>query len=287
MKHNKVRNVGIIFELLNKRVSKLVVERNTQEAQKLFRIVRKYFLSEGSYIKEVFDKIYSPVLYGETNNYYYAGKFLKYLIEEYSDCDQNKLNKEINEMLKDLDNTTNRKQLFESKLDNYKLFASIKCLGDNKIDKFKLTVKEKVDCEKTIMEHLIDNKEVKQIRESFNIVEVKDKEEIADENLMVTIALKKFREKYKSTLTEDQNQCLLKYLSSPDKTFDRWAEKKIKSLVESIGSTIDSIEDEKISEKLNLANRKYSKMLQERNINATNMKDILLSFDLSKHLDLF
>jgi hypothetical protein len=284
MKHNKTRNVGIILELLNNKVSKHITNDNVQEAGNIFSVIRQYFL-EDTYIKEVYNKVYSPILYGETNNYFYADRFLKYILEEAAEIDENKLGREIDKLLHEISSIENKKQLFASKAQNYKLYASLKCLYDGQ----KLTAEEKLNCEHTVLEHLIDNKEVERINESAdNFKTMKSKEQIEEEGMAMLFAFNKFKERYNGVLTKEQNDCLIKYLTTPsEKSFKRWVEKRALAVVNEIEKTKITIEDEQILEKLELASDKFLHIVEAESLTSEGMINLLLAFELKDCLNLF
>ncbi|MAE81479.1 MAG: hypothetical protein CMB80_01995 [Flammeovirgaceae bacterium] len=289
MRHNKIRNPGIILELLNKRISSCIASGNIKEGKSLYNLMRKYFLSKSGYIREVYDRIYSPILYGETRNHYYASNFLGYIMEEYVNIDEEDLNREINKLIADIDKITNRKKLFDEKIDNYKLHASIKCLGDHLKKDIGLTPKDRLQCERIIMEHLNDNQEIKKLNESHKILKTtKTKDEIAEQHLTVAIAMKKFKENYKHTLNDDQNEFLIKYLTSPsNKSFCRWAEKKLDKVISEIKEKKEAIEDDKLQEKLELTQKKLEVINRDSILESDNMVNLLLSFELINTLKLW
>ena len=54
MKHNKKRNVGIVYELLLKHISKSLLENNKREAKKAAKIIEKRFGDKNSEIYKEF-----------------------------------------------------------------------------------------------------------------------------------------------------------------------------------------------------------------------------------------
>ena len=78
MKHNKQKNVGVLFEVLNHAVLTQVAHNNIPKAQKLFSLLRENFVKSTEISKAY--KIYSQFLYSEARNVYFASKFVENLI---------------------------------------------------------------------------------------------------------------------------------------------------------------------------------------------------------------
>ena len=288
MRHNKLRNVGLLMEVMSSGVSDAVSHNDLRHGEKIYGLIKEHFLNADSYIGHIYKEIYSPILYGETNNYFYASRYMQYIMEEYVNIDHNKLNKEINALIESMDNSIDRKSLFNRKIKNYKLFASVKCLGDHMNGTLPISPTQRAMCEETVMNHLVENSEVKRLKESNDEFTFDDEERLNEEKVAIAIALRKFKEKYNNMLTNEQNEFLMKYLTSEsDKSFTRWCEKKMKNLVKEIDNNLDKVTDDQLVEKLTLAKDKYQKIISEGRITAENMINVLLSFDLKDCLDLY
>lgn len=285
-RHSKTKNVGIVLEVLNTAVSNLAVADEEKRANKLFAIVRKHYLNEDSYIREVYSKVYAPALYGQTKNNFFASRFLRFILDEYKNIDQARLNKEINVLLREIDSVSSRKQLFANKINNYKLFASLKQLGDNSLKTIQLTPVEKIQCEQVVIEHFVDNEEFKRISEGAENLE--PNKSTQEDQYILQVAFRKFKERYSQRLTEEQNNCMIKYLMSPnDRVFSRWVEKKMRVLVNEIDNKLfDENMKEDSRDKLRLVREKYNGILEEKTF-VENMTDVLLSFELKDMLQHF
>ena len=282
MKHNKSRNVGILFELLNYSVLERVANNDTNTASDLFILVKKYFMNKNS---EIFksNNIYSKVINNEARNHFYASRFLKYLIKEHEIINNAALNAEISSLLEDVKKIYTLDKFLNNKIQNYKLFASFKCLVDDYRTKQILSSEDRMKCESIIFEHLIHNENLH--REEIFIKKLNE-EELEERNLAIYYVMKKFCNDYRYSLKEEQKQCLFKYLSSDEKSFSRWSEKKIRNILEEITNKIDHVEDSKIKEILDTAFFKYRKIVEKKELGKY-LTDIILSFELKETLKLF
>ena len=123
MKHNKQRNVGVLFEILNHAVLTEVSNNNPTKAHKIFSLIKENFVKPTEISKAY--KIYSQFLYSEARNYYFASKFVENLKKEYGKTiDRNKLIAEVNTLMQNVSRLTNKKEMLKTKVPNYKTLAS-------------------------------------------------------------------------------------------------------------------------------------------------------------------
>jgi len=286
MKHNKIRNVGIIFEVLSRGVSEATVMNRINEASSLFQIMSKWFVDNPTYIREVYHKVYAPILYTEVNNAYYAGRFLRHLLNEHADIDYERLNKDINGIIREVDSICNRKKLFNAKLDTYKVFASFNILA---LTEETLSAEERIHCESAVMEHFVNNNEAEKI-ENIKSLQFKKRtpEKIQEDRLVAVIAMRKFKEHYGSRLTPEGNEFISKFFTADsEKSFRRWAEKKINTIVEIIEDKKDNIDDLELVEKVDMAKEKLTAINCKEELSTDNMTNIMLGFELLSCLRLY
>ena len=123
MKHNKQKNVGVLFEILNHAVLTEVSKNNPTKAHKLFSLLKENFVKSTEISKAY--KIYSQFLYSEARNYYFASRFVENLKKEFNTTvESEKLGAELNILMEALSQVTNKKELLKIKIPNYKTLAS-------------------------------------------------------------------------------------------------------------------------------------------------------------------
>lgn len=289
IKHNKGRNVGIIFEVITKSILNSIAENETYKASRLFNRLQKFFISEDTEIKKMY-KLYSQLTYTNSRNHIYASKLLEHLIREARSINEDKLNSEINYLRDSLRIIEPLKEIFKTKIPNYKLYASFKTLID--IDKLNESISpvDIVNCEEKLIEHLLKNKELDCYDYKNNIL---NREDLIENDLSLVIALKKFRSRYsKEGLNEDQINCLINYLHSPDqKTFGRWAEKKVKKMVDEINGikerNFTGVNGDKFKLKIETVIDKLQSIDYSSKLTSENIEDLILAFELKKNLNSF
>lgn len=281
IKTNKKRNIGILFEALTHSVLEHISANDTRTSSKLFQVLKHGFMRPGTEINKAY-KIYSQLLYNESRNVFYASKMLKYLVDEYQFIDQAKLKREVDKLFEMMDNVCDKSSILSRKIPNYKLFSSYNALLGDKVKN--LTPKERLACEEVIIEHMIDNKEVKTISESSS--EKIDPEQQNVDRLASILALKNFKKKYSGKLTNEQEEAMIKFFTSKsDRSYARWAEKKMVGLVKEINEKKNLVESEDIKMKLEATAKKLDSFRNKTELSSKDLTDLLLSFELKETLN--
>ena len=288
MKHNKQRNVGVLFEILNHAVLTEVSNNNPTKAHKIFSLIKENFVKPTEISKAY--KIYSQFLYSEARNYYFASKFVVNLKKEYGKTiDRNKLIAEVNTLMQNVSRLTNKKEMLKTKVPNYKTLASF-YIKLHEGDQY-LTSRETLQLDETLFEHLMENQEAKRVRDRRGQFEEPTNfcnEEAQTGKLSLILAIQKFDEAYKHLLTKEQKDYLVKYYtSSDDNEFKKWICERVDDLLNEVTNKALTIEDKKIKEKIDLVTEKLQGIAKQPAVTTNNLKDILLSVEMKDKLQLF
>jgi len=290
MKHNKQRNVGILFELLNHAVLNEISKGHHKTAKAIFKVIKKHFMAE-TQVSQAY-KIYSQLLYSEARNPYYATRFYGNLIKEYNQTvDEKKLYNENTKLLEDISKVCNRKHIMKVNVPNYKLYASFNILineGNINGGGQYLSSRDRMTCEQNIFEHLVENPEANRLKEANAHHTDKPKEQIQTEQLALGIALKNFDNKYGKLLTTEQKDCLVKYYTTKDeRNFSTWMKKRIDNILDEVADKKDKVDNDKIRDKIELVEEKLRGIAKEEMVSTNSLKDILLSLEMKDNLKLF
>ena len=287
MKHNKQKNVGIMFEILSHAVLREVSEKRNNRAAKLYTLIKENFLKETEISKAY--KIYSQFIHSEARNVYSANLFVRNLIKEYGkNINRKKLDIELNKLSESISRITNKKNLLKINVPNYKTIASFH-IRLHEQDQY-ISSRENLIIDETLMDHLIENKAAKRIRDirEQSKYEKKTIEEMQTEKLALVIALQKFDDIYGKLLTKEQKLYLEKYYTTADPVkYKRWVDKGLKSLLDEIANKSTAITDEKIAEKIELVSEKLKGIVEQKSVTTSNLKDILLIVEMKDKLELF
>ena len=288
MKHNKQKNVGVLFEVLNHAVLDEVAHNNIPKAQKLFSLLRENFVKTTEISKAY--KVYSQFLYSEARNVYFASKFVENLKKEYNkSVSHKKLQVELRTLMENIANVTDKKKLLKTSIPNYKTLASFH-VKLHEHDQY-LTSRETLAIDQNLFEHLIENQEAKRVRDrrgQFDNISRKSLEEVQTGKLSLILAIQKFDEAYKYLLTKEQKDYLVKYYTSSDNAeFKKWVCKKVDALLDEVSDKSMTIEDKDIKRKIELVTEKLNGIAEQPSVTTGNLRDILLSIEMKDKLKLF
>lgn len=120
LKHSKYKNTGFIFELLTRQISTDVLTSGQTPSMSL---IKKYFREGSELYKELM--LYKSLTEFKTKNSVSIDKLINLSKNAYGKLDRVRLNKEKYNLIKDIKNEYLTESFFDSKIDNYKLYATI------------------------------------------------------------------------------------------------------------------------------------------------------------------
>ena len=118
LKHNKIKNTGLLFELLSRA---MVYETlNPKQKQCASKIIRKHFAPKSELLKEL--KLYNSLSIKTEHD---PKELLQLNLESYSTLNQKVLQQEKYELIKSVKKHYVLEDFFNARVSNYKLNASI------------------------------------------------------------------------------------------------------------------------------------------------------------------
>ena len=203
LKHSKVKNTGILFELLVRQVASDTLN-NTDSKE--IPIIKKYFAKSTTLAKEL--NLYQTLVKEKFAKEDKANHLIEAVLEAKSHLNQASLNRQKYNLIKEIKNNYVLEDFFKSKVNNYKALAAIYKLfeytiADNPV--------ESVNNRYTIIEHITraDSKKLTESNEMSAFVK-QDKEVRL---LSYKILVDKFNDKY-SDLNEGQKSLLRNYINA-------------------------------------------------------------------------
>jgi len=245
-KHSKYKNTGILFELLTRQITSETIS-NTQ--QKAVGILRKFFGNNSVLLKEY--QIYHALLNKKFTKEVNANVLIETLISAHLKLNKSVLRRERYNLVKKIKDTYNIEDFFKAKIPNYKVYASVYNLLENKSATPMSVVNSKV----AILEHITDkglpNKPKKEI-----VMEEYEKFDKETRALTYKMLMEKFNEKY-SNLATNQRTLLKEYVynvsNSPKlKAFLNKEIEQVKSDIETLSKGADQVTKIKLTEIKNM-----------------------------------
>ena len=194
LRHNKKRNTAFVYEALVREMTKGAIKSDKNKINKVKSIVKEHF-SKDSLLREELE-IYKSLYETCGMEDKLAEKLVTEAKSAYSKLDKSKIFKEQSALIKKINRTLSI-DVFSNFVPNYKNLASLYSIFNESVD-----VKEKVLLEQKVLESL--TKEEKIHKEEKSPID----------NLVYKSFVKRFNEKYKNQLSENQKVILTKYVTS-------------------------------------------------------------------------
>jgi hypothetical protein len=204
IKHSKVKNTGIIFELLVRQVTNDVLTKGDSPAVK---ILKKYF-SNTELAKE--QRLYNLVNNSEKLNDLKAEAVLNTLAETAVKISVDQINKEKYNLIKEIKKHYNLDSFFKNKISNYKTSAAIYTLLESYRTNKYIDPKQVINNKITLLEHLTqkeiintENENIKNLLQESKDIRI----------LTYRLLIEKFNNKY-SNFNPQQKLILKEYINS-------------------------------------------------------------------------
>lgn len=243
-KHSKLKNTGILFELLARQItSDIVSNRNTPANE----IIERFFKPGTELNKEL--QLYQTLVSDKFSKEKFADRFIDKVMESRKNLDNKKLKDEKYELIGCINENYDINEFFKARVHNYKIYASVYKLFEDTIGN-SIKPADSITSRATIIEH-ITNKKVSEesvrskIMEEYKTLE-KDIRILAYKSLM-----ERFNEKY-SKLDERQKSLLKQYINnvSNTSTLREYIDAELPKVQKEIESYLDFVDNQVIQIKL-------------------------------------
>ena len=205
VKHNKIRNTGLLFEFLLRQITSDVLNKDNGPAVK---IVKEKFNENTELGKEL--ALYNILITKKFKSDSRADYFINEVMKARGDLNNSTLRRERYNLIKEIQSNYNLQKFMSSKVPNYKTYASIYTLFEyNK----SLSPDQKTESFFNIVEHVTTND--KSIKLSETVRTLPDDEDLRI--LTYRTLLEKFNQKY-TKLSKDQKNLLREYINNVSNT---------------------------------------------------------------------
>jgi len=205
IKHSKFKNTGMLFELLTRQITSDIVSARESAA---IQILRKHFGKNSELIKEY--KLYKTLCDEKLKSETKANMLIEAAIKAKRGLDRKKLTEEKYQLIKAIKDNFDIDSFFQTKVQNYKLLASIYKLFEYKEMENPLQITK---CRITVLENVTTKTPNKIISEAVTISNEPKEIRLLSQKLLV----EKFNNKY-SDLNENQRVLLREYISNVSNT---------------------------------------------------------------------
>jgi hypothetical protein len=283
IKHSKVKNTGVLFELLVRQITLEVLNGDKTENAK--RIVKEFFAPGKELNKEL--RLYELLIKEKYSSETRAEKFVDTVCEAYAKLDPTKLNKEKYNLIKQIKESFDSEQFLSSPITNYKVLASIyKVFESQKTPD--LDIKDVFNSKVTLIENITSkpvSKIVKKDDEAQQLVEMYKKQDKDIRLLTYKILVETFNKKY-TNLDSKQKEVLREYINNITNTskFKDYFTEELKSTISELNSVNKKITDKVTTIKLNETVSVLKGQKLGRSVSDNQVSILLLSQELLKEL---
>ena len=276
LKHNKLRNTGLLFELLVRQITSDTL--NNRES-KAVDILKNNF-NNNSIAKEY--KIYKSLLGNKNISEAKANIVIESAIQAHKKLNKSVLNAQKYTLISQIKENYNIEEFFKSKIDNYKTIASAYML-------FEMYQSDSIDPENevkykfSIMEDICDGIATVKKDPVFEEYETYDK---GTKALVYKLMVQKFNEKY-TQFNPNQKNLLKEYinnLSTPE-TFKEYVNEEFNRLKTKLTKLTSKIKDEvrkvKIEEVVNI----IKPVSQHKKVCDLDLENLLHYYELEKEME--
>jgi hypothetical protein len=283
IKHNKLRNTGILFELLARQITSDVMENKKDSVA--VKLMREFFNTKKELGKELM--LYRAFFNVQNLSEQKAFQLLKLVTEQRKNLDQNALNTQKYHLIKEIKKNFDLKEFFSARIPSYKIYASIYKNFDAAVNGINdsTTIEELAGSQFTIVEHLSGktvNREIKEHTELANIVRGQEDD---IRFLSYKILIERFNEKYKG-LDEAQKKLLQEYIYNISNTskLKSYTQTESRRLAKEIVQSAKKVSDKVVRIKLTEVVSQLQKVEKAIVIKENHMTALLIGYEILKEL---
>ena len=275
IKHSKIKNTGLIFELL---VRQIASDTLNNKESKAIPILKKYFNKNTELSKEL--NLYKSLTSEKFNKEEKANALIEAVIKSHKNLNTTILSKQKYNLIKDINEVFGVDAFFQARVNDYKVLASVyKILEYAEAD----SPVEIVNSKYTIIEHITGKEIIKEeISEDLKTFIN------ADKDIRLTAykyLVNKFNDKYKDLDTKQKN-LLREYINNVSSTEDltKYIVTEINDISKVLQIYNKKVDSQVIKIKLNEVTNLLNSMSNVKTVNDNHVLSLLRYYELLKEL---
>lgn len=287
IKHNKIKNTGILFELLVRKVASDVLDNKSDSFA--VKLMREHFHSKSELGKELhlYRSFFNATKLSETK----ALDMLDLVLAKRKTLNEKMLEAQKFLLIKEIKQHCDLKQFLSGRVPSYKVYASIYKLfesttrTDTDVSMF-MQIDEMVNARFVVVEHLKGAlKEEKIIKES-NYSEVLKEQPEEIRYLSYKFLLERFNEKY-SNFSDKQKSLLREYINNGTdlEKFGAYVVQEAKELTQRIKKNSHKIKNDVTRIKINEVTSQLQNIQSKTTIKDNYITALLIAYEISHQLD--
>jgi hypothetical protein len=282
IKHSKVKNTGVLFELLVRQITLEVLNGDKTENAK--NIVKEFFAAGTELNKEL--RLYDLLLKEKYNSESKAEMFVDTVSQAHSKLNEGKLVKEKYNLIKKINEKFELEQFLSSPITNYKVLASIYKVFESKNSE-NYDIKDIFNSKMTLIENIILRPALVKTNKSEDskLIETYKQQDKDLRLLTYKILVETFNKKY-TNLDENQKGLLKEYINNMSNTtkFKDYLAVELPNIIKELKEIKSKISDKVTTIKLSETISVLEKMKIGKTVTDNNVSSIMLSYELIKEL---
>lgn len=206
VKHSKIKNTGILFELLVRQIASDTLASDNSQA---VRIIKEYFSHKTQLGKELL--LYQTILKEKFDSEPKANRFIDAVISSRQKLNKSKLRREKYNLIKEIKQHYDLQKLTKARVDNYRTLASTYSIFENAA----VTPADGVKLRYNLVEAVTGKRANKSVKKQ--IVSEYQQQDKDMQLLSYQILVDKFNEKYGDLSTKQKN-VLREYINNVSNT---------------------------------------------------------------------
>ncbi len=284
VRHNKIRNTGILFELLVRKITSDALENRKSDTA--IKLMREYFNSKTELGKELI--LYRSFFNVQNLSEEKAFQLVGLISEQRKRLNENMLSTQKYNLIKEIKKFYDLKEFLDARIPSYKVYASIYKMFDGMINEITdyAEIDSLVSAKFTIVEHLTGNLVNKEIKNDTQLFETLKAQEEDLRLLSYRILIERFNEKYVG-LNDRQKNLLREYIYnvSNGEQLKKYAVKEAEQLVNELKIKTKFVDNKITRIKLSEVITQLEKIRSVNIVKENHMTALLIALEITKAID--
>jgi hypothetical protein len=283
IKHNKVKNTGILFELLVRKVASDVLDGKSDSFA--VKLMREHFHSKTELGKELqlYRTFFNAVKLTEAK----AFNVLDLVLQRRKSLNEKLLNAQKFLLIREIKNHCDLKQFMSGRVPSYKVYASIYKLFESATrEEIFEDLNDVISSRFVVVEHLKGTLKEESVIKDSNYSEILKNQPEEIRYLSYKILLEKFNEKY-SNFSDKQKILLREYIHNGTdlEKFSKYIISESTELIGKIKTNLYKVRDNVTKIKINEVISQLEQIKQRGSIKENHITSLLIAHEISHELD--
>ncbi len=281
VKHSKIKNTGILFELLSRQITQDII--SDDKKSKSIDLLKKYFNENTEIGRE--NQLYQVLVKTNYNSTAKAQRLIEAVLKSRSKINNKKLKNEKYNLIKSISENYKTEDFFRSRIPNYKVYASVyKLFLSESIES--LNPLDEVDSNFTIIEHITGKKIPSSVKDDTEVIKEFKGQDKDLRLLSYQLMVDNFNKKYK-TLNTPQKNLLKEYINNISNTnsLREFVNDEVQKIKTTLESHVPNISDDITRIKLQEAVNQIENLTKGRIVKDKQVISLMRYYELIKELD--